>query len=99
MYKKITINVSLRYCVLIGLKEIFHVVKADIIVNRLHSNLSSLFVVSHVLGTKVSPEWRLNLGFRTLEKLPGCQRLFAVDRPAAHTKHPAGRENKTCGTR
>ena len=99
MYKKITINVSLRYCVLIGLKEIFHVVKADIIVNRLHSNLSSLFVVSHVLGTKVSPEWRLNLGFGTLEKLPGCHRLFAVDRPAAHTKLPAARENKTCGTR
>ena len=55
MYKKITINVSVRYCVLIGLIEIFHVVKAVIIVNRLHSDLSSLFVVSPVLGTKVSP--------------------------------------------
>ena len=56
------------------------------IVNRLYSNVSSLFVVSHVLSNKVSPEWRLNLGFGTLEELPGCQRLFAVDRPAAHTE-------------
>ena len=30
-----------------------------------HLNLSTLFVVSHVLRTKVSPEWKLNLGFRT----------------------------------
>ena len=89
----------MRYCVLIGLIEIFHVVKAGITVNRLHSDLSSLFVVSHVLGTKVSPEWRLNLGFGTLEKLPGYRRLFAVDQPTAHTKYPAARENKTCGTR
>ena len=37
---------------------IFHVVKVAIIVISVHLNLSTLFVVSHILSTKVSPEWR-----------------------------------------
>ena len=49
-----------------NLKEIIivHVVKATIIVISEHFNLSTLLVVSHVLSTKVSPEWRKNLGFK-----------------------------------
>ena len=43
---------------------IVHVVKAAIIVISEHFNLSTLLVVSHVLSTKVSPEWRKNLGFK-----------------------------------
>ena len=34
-----------------------------IIVTGVHLNLSTLFVVDHFLRAKVSPEWRLNLGF------------------------------------
>ena len=43
-----------------NLKEIIivHVVKAAIIVIMVHFNLTTLFVVSHILSTKVSPEWR-----------------------------------------
>ena len=37
---------------------ILHVVKAAIIVIMVHFNLTTLFVVSHILSTKVSPEWR-----------------------------------------
>ena len=42
--------------------------KAAIIV--ISVNLSTLFVVSHILGAKVSAEWRLNLGFGTQKKCP-----------------------------
>ena len=52
------------------LSEIVDVVKALIIVISVNINLSTLFVVSHVLSTKVSPEWRLNLGFGTQKKCP-----------------------------
>ena len=38
--------------------DIVHVVKAAIIVISVHFNLSTLFMVSHVLSAKVSPEWR-----------------------------------------
>ena len=48
-----------------NLKEIIvHAVKAAIIVISEHFNLSTLLVVSHVLSTKVSPEWRKDLGFK-----------------------------------
>ena len=43
-------------------------VKSDIIVTRVHLNLSTLFMVSHVLSSKVSAEWRLNPGFGTQKK-------------------------------
>ena len=52
------------------LSEIVDVVKALIIVISVNINLSTLFVISHVLSTKVSPEWRLNLGFGTQKKCP-----------------------------
>ena len=32
--------------------------------------LSTLLVVSHYFSAKVSPEWRLNLGFGTQKKCP-----------------------------
>ena len=44
--------------------------KADIIAIMVHSNLSTLFVVSHVLRPNVSPEWRLKLGFGIQNKCP-----------------------------
>ena len=46
------INFNLREIIIV------HVVKAAIIVIMVHFNLSTLFVVSHILSTKVSPEWR-----------------------------------------
>ena len=49
------------------LSEIVHVAKAVIIVISVNINLSTFFVVSHVLSTTVSHEWRLNLGFGTQE--------------------------------
>ena len=42
----------------IDLSEIVHVVKALIIVISVNFDLSILFVVSCILSTKVSPEWR-----------------------------------------
>ena len=54
----------------IDLSEIVDVVKALIIVISVNINLTTLFVVSHVLSTKVSPEWRLNLRFGTQKKCP-----------------------------
>ena len=75
--KKITVNFSPTNCCIVvptrqvqyinfNLKEIIivHVVKAAIIVISEHFNLSTLLVVSHVLSTKMSPEWRKNLGFK-----------------------------------
>ena len=47
---------------------IVHVVKAVIIV--ISVNLSTLFVASHILSTKVAREWRLNLGFGTQKNCP-----------------------------
>ena len=43
----------------IDLSEIVHVVKDDTVL--------TLFVVSHFLSAKVTPEWRLNLGFAFLK--------------------------------
>jgi len=37
---------------------IVHAVKVAVIVISEHFNLSTFFVVSHDLSTKVSPEWR-----------------------------------------
>ena len=39
--------------------------KAAIIVISVHLKISALFVVSHGLSAKVSPEWRSNPGFGT----------------------------------
>ena len=54
----------------IDLSEIVHVVEAIIIVIRVHWNLSTVFVVSHVLSAKVSPEWTSNQGFGTQKNVP-----------------------------
>ena len=35
-----------------------------------HLNLSTTFMVSHSLIAKVSPEWKLNPGFKTQKKCP-----------------------------
>ena len=50
----------------IDLREIVHVLKAVTVVTNVHFvNLSTIFVVSHFLSAKVSPEWRLHPGFGT----------------------------------
>ena len=54
----------------INLSEVVHVLNAVAIVTRVHLNISLIFVVSNFLITKVSPEWRLNLGFGTNKKCP-----------------------------
>ena len=54
----------------IDLSEIVQFVKAGIIVITEHLKLSTVFVISLVLGAKVSPEWRLNLVFGTQMKCP-----------------------------
>ena len=50
--------------------EIVQFVKAAIMVISVHLKISTFFVVSHVLSAKVSPEWRLNPGFRTKKTCP-----------------------------
>ena len=42
--------------------SIVQFVKAAIIMISLHLKISTLSAVSHVLSTKESPAWRLNLG-------------------------------------
>ena len=72
---KIMIYLSLRCCVLTSHKisavhhfyVIVHVLKAVSIVTSEHLNLSTIFLVSHLLSAKV---WRLNLGFGTQRKCP-----------------------------
>ena len=54
----------------IDLSEIVQFVKAGIIVITVHLKFSTFFVISHVLGAKVFPEWRLNLVFGTRKKCP-----------------------------
>ena len=41
-----------------------------IIVINVHFNLSTLFVVSHILRAKKSPEWRVKPGFWDYKKCP-----------------------------
>ena len=54
----------------IDTSEIVQFVKAAIMVISVHLKISTFFVVSHVLSAKVSPEWRLNPGFRTKKTCP-----------------------------
>ena len=77
MYEKIMIHLSVMLCVkflsvqYIYFSEIVHVLKAVAILISGHLNLSTMFVVSHLLiAYKVSPEWRLNLFFGTQKKYP-----------------------------
>ena len=50
--------------------KLIRVLKAVAIVSNKHFNLSLIFLVSHFWIAKVSPEWRLNLGFGTQKKCP-----------------------------
>ena len=54
----------------IDLSELIHVLKAVTFVTSEHLNLSTTCMVSHSLIAKVSPEWKLNPGFRTQKKCP-----------------------------
>ena len=54
----------------IDLMQIVQVWKAVTIVTSVCLNLSTILVVGHFMSAKVSPEWRLNLGFRTQKKCP-----------------------------
>ena len=54
----------------IDLSELIHVLKAVTFVTSEHLNLSTTFMVSHSLIAKVSPEWKLNPGFRTQKNCP-----------------------------
>ena len=65
----------------IELSEIVQFVKASILAISLHWKISTLFVVSHFLSAKVSPEWRLNPGFRGPESVP-----FALNRGVSSTE-------------
>ena len=48
-----------------------HILTAVPIVTRVHLlNISMIFVVSHFLSAKVTPEWRLNPSFGTKKKSP-----------------------------
>ena len=64
-----TIMISVILCIelpqvqYIDLSEVVHVVKNDIILKSVHPKLSTFFAVCHVLSCKVSPKWRLNMGF------------------------------------
>ena len=77
MYKKIMINLSLQCCVLNShkcstsdLRELIHVLKAVAVATSGHLNLSKMFVDSHFLIAKVSPEWRLNPALATQKRCP-----------------------------
>ena len=54
----------------IDLSEIVQFMKAVSIVTSVQLKKSTLIVVSHVLSTKVSPEWRSNTGFGTQKTCP-----------------------------
>ena len=48
-----------------------HILTAVPIVTRVYLlNISMIFVVSHFLSAKVTPEWRLNPSFGTKKKCP-----------------------------
>ena len=67
LFKKLRRKKILQY---IDVSEIVQFVKAAIMVISVHLKISTFFVVSHVLSAKVSPEWRLNPGFRTKKTCP-----------------------------
>ena len=54
----------------IDLSEIVQFMKAVSIMTSVQLKKSTLIVVSHVLSTKVVPEWRSNTGFGTQNKCP-----------------------------
>ena len=68
--------------------SIVQFVKAAIIVISVHLKISTLPVVSHVLTTKVSPEWRLNLGLWTQKTCPFPLNRVVYSTEVADTKIP-----------
>ena len=54
----------------IDLSKIVHVLKLVANLSSERLNLSTIFVVSHFLSAKVSPEWRLHPGYRSQKKCP-----------------------------
>ena len=87
------INLSLQCCLLnsnkcstLILSEIVHVLKAVAIVTFEHLNLSTIFVVSHLLSATMSPEWMLNLGFGTQKNCPFPQNRSVPSREVTNTK-------------
>ena len=67
LFKKLRRKKILQY---IDVSEIVQFVKSAIISISVHLKISTFFVVSQVLSAKVSPEWRLNPGFRTNKTCP-----------------------------
>ena len=66
--------------------------KVFFIVTSIHFNFSMLFEVSHFSSAKVSPERRLNLGFRTQKERPfplnrGVHTTEVVNRYKDYVKH------------
>ena len=53
---------------------IVYVLKAVAIVTSEHLNLSTIFVISHFLSARVSPDWRSNPDFGTKEKCTSLNR-------------------------
>ena len=77
----------------IDASEIVQFVKAAIMVISVHLKISTFFVVSHVLSAKVSPEWRLNPGFRTKKTCPfplnrGVPSIYVTDIKIMWTSFP-----------
>ena len=63
--------VEIQQAQYIDLSEIVHVLKAVAIVTSEHLNLSTVFVVSHLLSAKMSPQWMaVESGFWDPEKEP-----------------------------
>ena len=68
--------------------SIVQFVKAAIIVISVHLKISTLPVVSHVLTTEVSSEWRLNLGLWTQKTCPFPLNRVVCSTEVADTKIP-----------
>ena len=69
-YIPTTLYVEFKQALFIDLSEIVQFVKASTFFISAHLKISTLFVISHILRAKVSPEWRLNSSFRTQKKCP-----------------------------
>ena len=87
------INLSLQCCLLnsnkpstLILSEIVCVLRAVAIVTFEHLNLSTIFMVSHLLSAKMSPQSRLNLGFGTQKKCPFPQNRSVPSIEVTNTK-------------
>ena len=69
-YIPTTLYVEFKQLLFIDLSEIVKFVKASTFFISAQLKISTLVVISHTFRAKVSPEWRLNSGFRTQKKCP-----------------------------